>query len=40
MPVSSEILESRPEGENVGFYQMSVEVGELINICEGLVRTN
>jgi hypothetical protein len=40
MPVSSEILESRPEGENVGFCQMSVEVGELISICEGLVRTN
>lgn len=39
MPVSSKILESRPEEENVGFYQC-VEVGELISIGEGFVRTN
>jgi hypothetical protein len=40
MLVSPEILESRPEEENVGFYQMSVEVGELISICGGLVRAD
>jgi hypothetical protein len=40
MPVSPEILESRPEEGNVGFYQMSVEVGELISICEGPVRAD
>ena len=40
MPVSPKILGSRPEEGNVGFYQMSVEVGELISICEGLVRAN
>jgi hypothetical protein len=39
MPVSSEILESRPEGENVGFYHC-VEIGELISIGESFVRTN
>jgi hypothetical protein len=40
MPVSPEILESKPEEENVGLYHMSVEVGELISICEGLVRAD
>ena len=40
MLVCSEILESRPEDENLSLYQMGVEVGELISMCEGPVRRN
>jgi hypothetical protein len=40
MLVSPEILESRPKEDNLCLHQMGVEVGELISICESLVRKN